>query len=283
MKIFHDKASFSREMSALKAAGKRIGLVPTMGFLHAGHLSLVKEAKKHCDAVALSIFVNPIQFGPNEDFDKYPRDFGRDCRLCEEAGVDYIFAPAAADMYDEDASVRIHEDKLSSGLCGAMRPGHFDGVCTVVAKLFNLSRADVAVFGQKDAQQALVIKRMVRDLDFPIEIITAPLVRDEKDNLALSSRNRYLSDEERERALVLNRSLFAAVQAISRGGLAVVPGVTAAAEFEIRQKCTSLDYLKCLDADTLSEPAENSRRLIILAAAYFGKTRLIDNMTVDIK
>lgn len=281
MKIFRERKAFQQAMADLKRTGKRLALVPTMGFLHEGHLSLIREAHKHADAVAVSIFVNPIQFGPTEDLDKYPRDFERDVRLCEQEKADFIFAPAPEEMYDSNASTRIIEKSLSSGLCGALRPGHFEGVCTVVAKLFNLSGADVAVFGEKDAQQLRVIKRMVRDLDFPVEIIGSPLVRD-TDGLALSSRNRYLSEEERKRALVLNQALFAAKQAISRGGLAVAGEVAEAAEFEIKQRCDKLDYLKVLDSDTLQPPDANSREIIILAAAYFGKTRLIDNIKVEL-
>lgn len=273
MRIIHDPEELQTLALQVKRTGKRIGLVPTMGFLHEGHLSLIDEAKKQSDFVIVSIFVNPVQFGPNEDLDKYPRDFERDRVLCEEHGADVIFAPAPEAMYAPDRSVWVEETQLSRGLCGALRPGHFRGVTTVVAKLFLLSQPDVAVFGQKDAQQALVIRRMVRDLNFPIRIITAPLVRD-TDQVALSSRNKYLSPEERERARVLSRSLFAA----QRGELDAA-GVRKA----IAEAADKVDYVVWLDADTLEEPTADTREILVAVAAYFGTTRLIDNVLIQEK
>ena len=190
----------------LKREGRIVGFVPTMGFLHEGHLSLMRIARKRCDVLVASIFVNPTQFGPDEDLDAYPRDFGCDESLCEEEGVDLVFYPEPATMYAADASVWVDEVSLSTGLCGAAREGHFRGVCTVVAKLFNLVLPDLAVFGEKDAQQVRIIERMVRDLDFPVEIVRGPIVR-EPDGLAMSSRNKYLSGQQRKNALCLRRSL----------------------------------------------------------------------------
>ena len=273
MRIIHDPAELQTLALSVKRTGKRIGLVPTMGFLHDGHLSLIDEAKKRSDFVIVSIFVNPVQFGPNEDLDKYPRDFERDRALCGEHGADVVFAPAPEAMYAPDRSVWVEETKLSQGLCGALRPGHFRGVTTVVAKLFLLAQPDVAVFGQKDAQQALVIRRMVRDLNFPIEIVTAPLVRD-TDGVALSSRNKYLSPADRERARVLSRSLFAA----QRGELDA-DGVRKA----IAGTADKVDYVVWLDADTLEEPTADTREILVAVAAYFGTTRLIDNMLIQEK
>ena len=273
MRIIHDPAELQTLALSVKRTGRRIGLVPTMGFLHDGHLSLIDEAKKRSDFVIVSIFVNPVQFGPNEDLDKYPRDFERDRALCEEHGADVVFAPAPEAMYAPDRSVWVEETKLSQGLCGALRPGHFRGVTTVVAKLFLLAQPDVAVFGQKDAQQALVIRRMVRDLNFPIEIVTAPLVRD-TDGVALSSRNKYLSPADRERARVLSRSLFAA----QRGELDA-DGVRKA----IAGTADKVDYVVWLDADTLEEPTADTREILVAVAAYFGTTRLIDNMLIQEK
>lgn len=273
MRIIHDPVELQTLALSVRRTGKRIGLVPTMGFLHEGHLSLIDEAKKRSDFVIVSIFVNPVQFGPNEDLDKYPRDFEHDRALCEEHGADVIFAPAPDAMYAPDRSVWVEETKLSRGLCGALRPGHFRGVTTVVAKLFLLAQPDVAVFGQKDAQQALVIRRMVRDLNFPIEIVTAPLVRD-TDGVALSSRNKYLSPADRERAKVLSRSLFAA----QRGELDA-DGVRKA----IADTADKVDYVVWLDADTLEEPTENTREILVAVAVYFGTTRLIDNVLIQEK
>jgi len=210
MKVVESIGEMVALSDAFRREGSRIGLVPTMGYLHEGHLSLVRESVARGAVTVVSNFVNPVQFGANEDFSTYPRDFERDCRLCREAGVAIVFSPSPESMYAADRSVLVEERALANGLCGASRPGHFAGVCTVVAKLFNIVRPDLAVFGQKDAQQLAVIRRMVRDLDFQVEIIGAPIVR-EADGLAMSSRNVYLSDAERVQALGLNRVLaFAA-------------------------------------------------------------------------
>lgn len=257
-----------------RRAGKRIGFVPTMGYLHAGHLSLVEEVKKQADAVCLSIFVNPTQFGPSEDFEKYPRDEASDLQMCHDVGVDAVFLPSPDRMYAPDASVIVDEQKLQYGLCGARRPGHFRGVCTVVAKLFNIVQPDVAVFGQKDFQQVAIIRRMVRDLNFQVDIVMAPTLR-EPDGLAMSSRNVYLSAEERERALGVCNALRS---------LGSVGAGHPAAETMLDQMRRVLeryglreDYVAIVDADTLEPVSYVEPGNVALIAAYCGKTRLIDN------
>lgn len=280
MDVFATVEEMQRCSQGWRRAGKRIGLVPTMGALHAGHLSLVRQAREHgADAVVVSVFVNPTQFGPKEDFSKYPRPFERDAALCRETGVDALFAPAPAAMYAPDFSTWVSEERLSGPLCGERRPGHFRGVTTVVAKLFNACLPDVAVFGQKDAQQALVLQRMVRDLNFPVEMVIAPIVR-EADGLAMSSRNVYLSGDERRRALAISRGLEQARQAFAAGerdaGKLCAPvcaGIGTAGGcvdyVELRSRLT-LNLL-----GTVTEPA------VLAVAAHFGTTRLIDNLFLD--
>lgn len=282
MRIFRQAQELQQFALETRRAGKSIALVPTMGFLHAGHASLIDIARGHADVVIVSIFVNPTQFGPGEDLDKYPRDFEHDRLVCEEHGADVIFAPEPGAMYAPDASTWVEETVLSRPLCGARRPGHFRGVATVVTKLFHLALPDVAVFGRKDAQQLLVIKRMVRDLNFPIEIVAAPLVRG-ADGLALSSRNRYLSEEEHQRALVLSRSLRAAKPALEEAGISAAPAIIAAIRHEIEAAGGRVDYVEALDVDTLAEPTETTREVLLALAAYFGSTRLIDNELVQVK
>ena len=281
MKVIQNPREMQEFALAARREGKRIGVVPTMGFLHAGHLSLIDAARKRADIVVVTIFVNPIQFGPQEDLEQYPRDFEHDRRACEAHGADVVFAPRPEDMYAPDRSTWVEETRLSQGLCGALRPGHFRGVTTVVAKLFLLTQAEVAVFGQKDAQQALVIRRMVRDLNFPVEIVVSPLVRDE-DGVALSSRNSYLSAEERERARVLSRTLRAAAPALRTAGLDAVEAIREAMALEIGKCADQVDYVEILDADTLEKPTADTHEVLALLAAYFGKTRLIDNTLVQV-
>ena len=275
MKIFRAPAKLGKWCRAKALEGKRIALVPTMGYLHEGHLSLIAAAKKKkADEIVVSVFVNPVQFGPNEDYAKYPRDEKADLAKCRAAGATAVFLPTPDDMYAKDHSVYVDETALSKGLCGARRPGHFRGVCTVVAKLFNIVRPDFAVFGQKDFQQVQVVKRMVRDLDFGIDIVVAPIVR-EKTGLAKSSRNTYLSDAEKESARVLSRSL-ATVKA----------GETASAAKkrvakEIAKAGLRVDYVEIVEPSGLCDVGKVSKGDVALVAAYCGKTRLIDNRIVQ--
>ena len=282
MKIFKTRRELQQFALELKRSGKKVGFVPTMGYLHAGHMSLIDIAREKADVVIVSIFVNPTQFGPTEDLDRYPRDFERDLAMCTEHKVDVIFAPEPGEMYNADSSTWVEEKKLSGPLCGASRPCFYRGVTTVVSKLFNLVMPDFAVFGWKDAQQLLVIKRMVRDLDFPVEIIGAPLVRD-TDGLALSSRNRYLSEDERSRALAIHKNLSAARQKIENGGLAVLDSALAEARKGIEESGGRIDYVTALDVDTMEPPEADSKALLVAAAVFYGSTRLIDNEVIELK
>ncbi len=272
MKIFREPLKLQKWAKARKLAGAKIALVPTMGYLHEGHLSLIEKAKaKGADEIIVSVFVNPVQFGPSEDFEKYPRDEKADLAKCRAAGATAVFFPTPANMYLDRHSVYVTEDDLSTGLCGARRPGHFRGVCTVVAKLFNLAHPDFAVFGQKDYQQAQVIKRMVRDLNFDLKVVVAPIVREEA-GLAKSSRNTYLSAEEKAKALVLSRTL----KAVRDGAIKT----TAAAAKAIEKAGLKVDYVECVDAETLAPMKRIAKGCCVLVAAYCGKTRLIDNQLV---
>ena len=275
MKICRTKKSLSALSAAWHKAGETVALVPTMGYLHEGHLSLVRIAKKKADRVVVSVFVNPTQFGPNEDFAQYPRDERRDFALLRAEGADAVFAPTPAEMYGADATVSLVESKLSKVLCGAFRPIHFAGVLTVVLKLFNASRADVAVFGEKDAQQLAIIRRMVRDLDVPVKIVGAPLVR-EPDGLARSSRNTYLSPAEHARALALHEALDAAA-ADYRAGRTDAKRVIANISKTLAAACDKVDYVAAVDADSLEPVTKLGPNTLLAVAAYVGKTRLIDN------
>jgi len=254
-------------------------LVPTMGALHAGHVSLMHNARKLAGptgTVVASIFVNPAQFGPNEDFSRYPRTFARDCGLCREAGVDVVFHPEAEEMYGAGYSTYVNEERVSRGLCGASRPGHFRGVCTVVLKLFNIVGPDVAVFGEKDYQQVAVIRRMAADLNVPVRIVTAPTVR-EADGLALSSRNAFLNAEERAQAPAIRRALLLARDARYERPADLARLVRR----EIATaRLAKIDYVEVLDAMTLETPGPETRALVIACAVFFGKTRLIDNILI---
>ncbi|MGH7446709.1 MAG: pantoate--beta-alanine ligase [Longimicrobiales bacterium] len=264
-----------------RAAGRRIGLVPTMGALHEGHLQLCDVARRHADEIVLSVFVNPLQFGPGEDFERYPRDPARDARLAAGRGVGILFAPGASDIYpDGPSQVRVHAPALSDVLCGRFRPGHFEGVLTVVAKLFNIVRPDSAVFGRKDLQQAVLIRRMAHDLDFAIDVIVGPLVR-EHDGLAMSSRNAYLSPEERRSALALHSALQAAQREFDRGvtdpaALAAVAAATLDAEPGV-----STQYVELVDPRSLRTPVLAGRGHAVAVAAHVGRTRLIDNHVLE--
>jgi pantoate--beta-alanine ligase len=260
-----------------RAAGKSLGLVPTMGALHAGHLSLVRAAKESCDAVAVSIFVNPTQFGPKEDFASYPRVFEQDCHTLQAAGVDVVFAPSVEEMYPPGASTFVEVEGLSDRLDGESRPGHFRGVATVVAKLFHIFAPDVAFFGQKDAAQVAVLRRMVRDLRFAVELKVCPTMR-EPDGLAMSSRNRNLSEEERRQALVLYRSL-SAVEKRFRGGEVDSGKLIGEAQRILKEEPgVQVEYFRNVDPETLEDVAVVSPGNLVAVAARVGATRLIDNL-----
>ncbi len=265
---------------ALKRAGRVIGLVPTMGFLHEGHLSLMRLARKQCDVLVASIFINPTQFGPNEDLNAYPRDFERDEALCEQEGVDIIFYPDTENMYSADASVWVDEESLSSGLCGVARQKHFRGVCTVVAKLFNLVQPNLAVFGEKDAQQLRIVERMVRDLNFPVEIIRGPIIR-ESDGLAMSSRNKYLSESQRKKALCLRRALDLAKQLVVAGECHVTTVRRAMLDRIEKEGEVDFDYIELVDDASLRPLERIGGRTLIALAVKIGSTRLIDNEVVE--
>jgi pantoate--beta-alanine ligase len=274
-------AEFRQAANAVRGAGKRLGLVPTMGALHEGHLSLVREARARADEVAVTIFVNPTQFGPNEDFARYPRALDRDLELCREAGVRHVFAPDASEMYPAGERTRVQVSGLTSALCGPHRPGHFDGVTTIVSKLFAVAGACVAVFGRKDYQQLKVIERMTRDLLLPVEIVGLRTLRD-ADGLALSSRNVYLSSEERARALGIVRGLSAAVSAFEAGERLAGELRDAALE-QLNQAGLRLDYATIADADELTPISDQARvgdRAVLAIAGFMGKTRLIDNVVL---
>ena len=277
MKIFTEPKKLQKWCAARRMEGRKVALVPTMGYLHEGHLSLIAEAKRRgAQEIVVSVFVNPVQFGPNEDFDKYPRDEKADLAKCRAAGATAVFFPTPANMYLDAYSVYVNEESLSKGLCGARRPGHFRGVCTVVAKLFNLVHPHFAVFGQKDFQQAAVIRRMVRDLNFDLDVIVAPIVR-EPSGLARSSRNTYLSDDERERACALSQALFAAADAVKAAKS--LPWKTERAKIVRRLKKAGLvvDYVEAVDGETLESVDRLEKGVAVLLAVYCGKTRLIDN------
>lgn len=261
-----------------KAAGKKIGLVPTMGALHEGHLTLMKRAKDECEVVIASVFVNPTQFGPNEDYEAYPRDFARDCEKLESVGVDAVFHPDAAEMYPEHYMTYVSVDgDITNKLCGAKRPGHFRGVATVLTKLFHIIQADKAFFGQKDAQQVVVIKRFVRDLNFDIEIEMVPIVRD-TDGLALSSRNQYLSAEEKAAALILSQSLQKAYTAFKNGERDVAVLQELIAENIKAEPTADIDYVAIYSFPDLEEIAAITGEALAAVAVRFGDTRLIDNI-----
>ena len=270
IKIFRDPAKLQKWCRARRLAGAKIALVPTMGYLHDGHMSLIRAAKRRgADEIVVRVFVNPVQFGPNEDYERYPRDEKADLAKCVAEGATAVFFPTPANMYLDRHSVYVNEEDLSKGLCGARRPGHFRGVCTVVAKLFNLAHPDFAVFGQKDYQQAQVIRRMVRDLNFDLKIVVAPIVR-EPGGLARSSRNAYLSAEEKERALAISRGLRAVK---ADGSKAALPALRKALE----EAGLVVDYVACVDAETLEPRKTPKKGCCVLVAAFCGKTRLIDN------
>jgi pantoate--beta-alanine ligase len=263
-----------------RQSGKRLGLVPTMGALHEGHLSLVRAGRAACDVVVVSIFVNPTQFGPNEDLGKYPRSFDRDRELLERERVEFLFGPSVEEMYPPGALTWLMVEELSSKLDGCSRPGHFRGVTTVVSKLFHIVEPDMAFFGQKDAAQLAIIRRMVRDQNFPVQIAACPIVR-EPDGLAMSSRNAYLNPEQRKQALVLHRSLMR-VQELANAGERIATTLLDAGRAEFsREPQVRLDYFEIVNADTLDPVPDISDGALVAVAAYVGTTRLIDNILLQ--
>jgi pantoate--beta-alanine ligase len=271
------------EMRALcrsaKSSGKRLGLVPTMGALHAGHLSLVRAARAKSDVVAASIFVNPTQFGPNEDFARYPRNLEDDCAILEREGVGLVFAPTVEEMYPEGAVTWVTVEGLSDRLCGKSRPGHFRGVTTVVAKLFHVIEPDFAFFGQKDAVQHAIIRHMVRDLHMPVSVEVCPIVR-EADGLALSSRNAYLSADERQSALVLYRSVTRVRTLFEANERDSAKLINAARQEFATETAVRLDYFEIVNPDTLEPQSRVEGKTLVAVAAFVGKTRLIDNVVL---
>lgn len=274
-------AELREAIGQARAAGRRVGFVPTMGNLHAGHIALVRTARAHADFVVASIFVNPLQFGPTEDLDSYPRTLEQDQRKLVDARCDLLFAPGVEDMYPDGQARQtlVSVPEVSEGLCGASRPGHFTGVATVVAKLLNMVQPDVAVFGRKDYQQLAVIRRMVRDLNVPVEIVGQPIERD-VDGLALSSRNGYLSAEERAIAPVIHRTLQWMAERLRAGDDR--SALRAQALQRLEAAGLRPDYLELRTADSLAQPAPGEARLVLLVAAFLGRTRLIDNLEVDL-
>jgi len=280
MEVIRSIETMQNRARQLRSEGFTIGFVPTMGFLHEGHLSLIELAKANSDFVVMSIFVNPTQFGEGEDFEDYPRDFDRDRKLAQDHGVNLIFYPEAKELYPEDYRTYITVEDLSKKLCGASRPTHFRGVTTIVTKLFNIVQPDIAVFGRKDAQQAIILKKLVRDLHLPVQIMTAPIVREE-DGLAMSSRNTYLSADERQQALALNQSLQTAKKMVESG----TQDSNIIIE-EIRSQwkdkpAISEDYISVVDVQNLEPIAQINQPALIAVAAYVGTTRLIDNIIVN--
>ena len=280
MKIITTVAEMKAQVAEWKAEGLTIGLTPTMGALHEGHMSLMERAVKECDRVVTSVFVNPIQFGPNEDYDNYPRDLEHDAAIAESKGVNVVFHPEPEEMYPKNYNTYVVMETLTDTLCGAKRPGHFRGVCTVVNKLFNIVQPDKAFFGQKDAQQLAIIRKMVLDLNFDIEIIGCPIIREE-DGLAKSSRNTYLNTQERSAALCLSRAVRTGQQIIQTGMDAeqVLAAMRAVIEAEPLAK---IDYISMVDALTMQPVERVDRNVLVAMAVYIGKTRLIDNFSYEV-
>ena len=274
MKVIKTISELKDTLEPYRKEGKSIGLVPTMGFLHKGHASLIKKAVEDNDIVVVSDFVNPIQFGPNEDLESYPRDINADSKLCEEIGADFIFNPEPSEMYhDKKAFVDI--EGLSDNLCGAKRPGHFRGVCTVCTKLFNIVGPDRAYFGQKDAQQLSIIKKLVLDLNIPVEIVPVPIVR-EDDGLAMSSRNTYLSKKERKAALCLSKAIFTG-EKMANEGANLEKVLEKMTEIIKTENLAKIDYISAVDLETIENVENFNQNTLVAIAVYIGKTRLIDN------
>jgi len=280
MKLVRSIAEMNALCGTARSRGAQLGLVPTMGALHEGHLSLVRAARERSGLVAASIFVNPTQFGPSEDFAKYPRALKSDCALLEREGVELVFAPSVEEMYPQGAVTWVVVEGLSERLCGKSRPGHFRGVTTVVAKLFHIVEPNLAFFGQKDAAQVAIIQRMVRDLNMPVTIEVSPIVR-EPDGLAISSRNAYLSPQERQSALVLYRSLMRVQKLFESGERNSARLVAAAKQVFAGEPAVRLDYIEVVDPETLEPETAVTKRTMVAVAGFVGQTRLIDNMVVE--
>lgn len=276
MRIINSVNEMQQIALALRREGKRIALVPTMGFLHEGHASLLREGRKRGDILVLSIFVNPIQFGPTEDLERYPRNLEGDCAIARECGVDIVFTPAATEMYPPGFQTSIRVKELSLPLCGASRPGHFDGVATVVTKLFNIVQPYLALFGTKDFQQLAIIRRMVTDLSQPVEIVGMPIIR-EADGLAMSSRNAYLTQAERQSALCLSRAIKLVRERYAAGEYNAETLLTAARELILADPTAAIDYLEFRDSATLETVSVISATTLMALAVKIGSTRLIDN------
>lgn len=281
MKVVTSVRGMQHLAEAWRRQGRRIGFVPTMGYLHVGHLSLIRIAKQRSDIVVVSIFVNPTQFGPKEDFKRYPRDLTRDKKLAAGAGCDVLFVPRTQDMYPQGYATYVMVEGLSKGLCGRSRPIHFRGVTTVVAKLFHIVKPHLAVFGQKDAQQAVILQRMARDLNFDTRILVAPIVR-EKDGLAMSSRNVYLSTGERKQALVLSRALRKAKQMVSKGERKASVIKNTIIQLIRGAKDAVIDYVEVVHPETLEDLTLLGDRALVALAVKFGSTRLIDNTLIKV-
>ena len=279
-KVVRDKQAMRRMSRKWRMQGLKVGFVPTMGYLHEGHMALVRKARGLCDRLVVSIFVNPTQFGPSEDLDRYPRDLNRDLDLCASEGVDAVYHPSAEEMYPDGYQTYVQVEELSKPLCGASRPTHFRGVATVCTKLFNVVEPDLAVFGEKDFQQLQVIRRMVKDLDMAVEIVGHPIVR-EHDGLAMSSRNVYLSKEERSQALCLSKALAAAADLFESGERDAGKLVGAAKEEIAAAPLARIDYVELRDAETLELVSQVERPAVLALAVFFGKTRLIDNRVLS--
>jgi len=279
MQIVTTIAEARAAIAALRAQNKSVGLVPTMGALHAGHLTLVQAARAQCDAVVATIFVNPTQFGPSEDFSKYPRTFEADCELLRAANVDLLFAPDVAEIYPAGATTFVSVEGIEDRLDGQSRPGHFRGVATVVAKLFHIVAPSKAFFGQKDAAQVAILRRMVRDLHFDLEIVVCPIVR-ETDGLAMSSRNRYLNEDQRQSATVLYRTLTAMQERVEEGEVASSELIDAGLSVLSEEPDAQLDYLRVVDPDTLEDLPDAEGGALLAVAARFGSARLIDNVLI---
>lgn len=282
MDLLADPLLLRQHCRSWRAKGLTIALVPTMGFLHAGHLALISHARTLADRLVLSIFVNPTQFGPGEDLERYPRDLPRDLALAEAHGVDLVFAPGADAMYQPDHATWVEVPELAQGLCGAARPGHFRGVCTVVAKLFGLVRPDLAVFGQKDWQQLAIIRRMVRDLELGVEIVGQPIFR-EPDGLAMSSRNVYLTEDERVQAPAIRQGLLLVQAAVARGELdAARLGLIFRAHLAEKLPGAGIDYAELVHPEALSPVARVEESALLAVAVFIGRVRLIDNILLEV-